>query len=114
MSLHTAGDLLNYHPHIHAVVLAGAVSETETFLPLETINVLEVEKYFSEQIFKELLKRELVDFETVENMKTWEHSGFSVWCGEDIQPVEEEKRLFISRYLAKPMISLKRMELNTT
>ena len=44
-------------------------------------------------------------------MNSWQHSGFRVWLGDDILPEEDEKRLFISRYLAKAPVALKRMEI---
>ena len=49
--------------------------------------------------------------EVIENMRTWQHSGFHVYAGEPIEPEDEEKRLFLARYLLKCPISLKRMEL---
>ena len=44
-------------------------------------------------------------------MKTWKHSGFKVWLGEDICHENQEQRLFISRYLAKCPLSLERIEI---
>ena len=46
---------------------------------------------------------------TLKVVKSWEHSGFRVWIGNEIHPEDEEKRLFISRYLEKSPISLKRL-----
>ena len=38
-------------------------------------------------------------------MATWEHSGFSAWTSEPIEPTDTEHRLFLSRYLKKAVIS---------
>lgn len=38
MSIHTAGDLLNFNPHIHALVALGAFDKNRDFYPFEHTN----------------------------------------------------------------------------
>ena len=38
MALHTAGDLLNWHPHIHTIAVNGVVADGGAFLSLSSIN----------------------------------------------------------------------------
>ena len=111
MSLHSAGDLLNWHPHIHSQVLSGTVDENGKFHPLEHIDTELIEEMFAEKVFLFLLEKELISEEAVCNMKSWNHSGFRIWLGDDIQPENQEQRLFISRYLAKCPISLSRIKI---
>ena len=42
-SLHSSGDLLNWHPHIHAIVLAGTI-QNDIFYPLEDSNTENAEE----------------------------------------------------------------------
>ena len=45
-------------------------------------------------------------------MATWEHSGFSAWAGQPIEPSDTEHRLFLSRYFEKAVISNQRLSVD--
>ena len=109
MSLHTAGDLLNWHPHLHCLILTGTIDEDEKFHPIEQIDTELLQEFFAQNVFKLLLDKELLSEDTITNMNSWKHSGFSIWMGDNIDT--QEQRLFISRYLAKCPISLSRIEI---
>lgn len=109
-SLHSSGALLNWHPHIHAIVLAGTI-QYEIFHPIENIDTELLQEFFSEKVFQFLLRKELISEDTISSMKSWDHSGFKLWLGNDIQPENQEQRLFISRYLAKCPVALSRIEI---
>ena len=112
-SLHTAGDLMSFHPHIHSIVLSGKVDERGEFYsipePVETDKLCEL---FSNGVFRALLEAELLDEETVTNMKSWSHSGFSVYLSEAIEPENSDSLHFLSRYLKRSPISLERLSID--
>jgi hypothetical protein len=110
MALHTAGELLNWHPHIHAVCLLGGIEQGE-FRQLSYIDLKYLTRCFRDQVLEFLLKAELIDELVVENLKAQEHTGFNVWAGETIYSDQEELSLYISRYLKKSTINLTRLEL---
>ena len=113
MALHTAGEKLNFHPHIHAIALDGAVDESGTFVQLPSLDttilespvVSHVEPYFQQEVFNHLIAANVIEKEVAVDMATWEHSGFSAWVSEPIEPTDTEHRLFLSRYLKKAVIS---------
>jgi hypothetical protein len=109
MSLHTAGDLINFHPHLHALLLPGVIDSYGNYLEIAEIDQELLCEYFSEEVFEMFLERELLSEEDVLLMKSWKHSGFSVWFGEDILPEAKEQRLFTGRYLVKCPLSLDRL-----
>jgi hypothetical protein len=109
-SLHSSGALLNWHPHIHAIVLAGTMQD-DIFHPIEDIDTELLEEFFSEKVFQFLLQKQLLSEDTINSMQSWDHSGFKLWLGDDIQPDNQEQRLFISRYLAKCPVALNRIEI---
>jgi hypothetical protein len=111
MALHSAGDLLNFHPHVHSLTLSGVVAEDGSFHPAGAVDTELLQELFSNYLFAFLLKEELISAELVESMREWQHSGFHVFSGEPIQATESEKRLFVARYLKKCPISLKRLEI---
>lgn len=109
MSLHTAGDLLAFHPHLHSINLSGVIDEHGVFQSLPEIDTELLQKQFSYLLLTYLLKQELITDDTVNSMNNWEHSGFSVYAGEPIDPDNNNARLFVARYLQKCPISLKRL-----
>ena len=53
-----------------------------------------------------------LDHEIVDNMATWQHSGFHVFASEHILPKNKDHLLFLGRYLAKAPLALNRIELH--
>jgi hypothetical protein len=78
MSLHTAGDLLNFHPHLHALLLPRVIDLSGNYLEIAHIDQELLCEYFSEEVFGMFLERELLTHQDVLSMKSWKHSGFSV------------------------------------
>ncbi len=110
MALHTAGDLLAFHPHIHSVLLDGAILPDGTFKQVDIDSDL-LQRKFADKIFASLLAEELLDDDTVQSMRDWPHSGFNAFLGEPILPTDTEQRLFTARYLKKCPISNKRLSI---
>ena len=56
------------------------------------------------------MRNELIDYDRVELINTWEHSGFSVWAG---HPIDEEEALrFIARYIDRAPLSLQKLSID--
>ena len=106
-ALHTAGDLLHFHPHVHAIALDGTVDENGAFYQLLELDIDKLHRCFQQNVFNALLKQELITPEVVENMSGWQHSGFNVWSGEPF--TDPDTRKFLGRYLKKSPVSLERM-----
>ena len=81
-ALHSAGDLLHFHPHIHAMALDGTVDADGVFHQLIEIDIEKLHNCFQQNVFNALLQKELITQDVVDNMLSWEHSGFNVWSGE--------------------------------
>ena len=112
MALHTAGEKLNFHPHIHAIALDGAVDKSDNFVQLPSLDTTILESYFQQEVFNHLIAANVIEEEVAVDMATWEHSGFSAWAGEPIEPNDIERRLFLSRYLKKAVISNQRLTID--
>ena len=108
-ALHSAGDLLHFHPHIHAIGLDGTVEADGTFHQLTEIDIEKLHNCFQQNVFNALLKQELITQDVVDNMLSWEHSGFNVWSGEPF--TDPDTRRFLGRYLKKSPVSLERMSI---
>lgn len=109
MALHTAGSLLNWHPHIHAIVLDGGLLDDGAFLKISKVDADLMKQRFAEKVFAFLLDTQLIDKDTVDSMKAWEHSGFGFFAGEPIAPDNRNSRLFLARYLKKAPLILSQL-----
>ena len=55
----------------------GVFTPSGTFIPLTTLAIEPFLKLWEHKVFKLLLDEGLITHETVEQMRSWQHSGFS-------------------------------------
>jgi hypothetical protein len=77
-AIQTHGELLHWHPHLHALLTCGAFTAAGDFVELPQLDLQRLEMAWQEAVFSLYLAEQKVQPEVVENMRTWEHSGFSV------------------------------------
>ncbi len=102
MALHTDGSFLNWHPHIHCIALDGGILSDGSFVEFPKVNTALLQEFFAEKVFKFRIDEQLLDEQTVELMKSWEHSGFNFFAREPIGSDDKDAWLFLARYLKKP------------
>jgi len=73
----TAGELLNFHPHVHVLVTDGGFLPDGTLRPLAWFDSGHVERLFRAEVLRMLLEKELITEAIVDNLLSWRHSGFS-------------------------------------
>lgn len=110
LALHSASDNLAWHPHVHSINLAGAILPDGTFKPAK-IDPQEFQALFEDKVLAALESTGLLSTDTVANIKTWPHSGFSAFIGDAIAPTDKEQLLFVARYLKKAPISNERLSI---
>jgi hypothetical protein len=76
--IQTFGELLHYHPHIHAIVTDGGLAPDGAFLQLPPPDTEALLAVWQRKVFELLLAENRIDCDTVRQMKAWPHSGFSV------------------------------------
>ena len=77
-AIQTFGDLVHWHPHIHALVTEGVFQPEGTFLPLPKLAAEPFLKLWEKAVFKLLLDEGRITHEIIDNIRSWRHSGFSV------------------------------------
>ena len=107
-ALHSAGDLLAWHPHIHGLYLAAAILP-DASLQHVTVEQLRLQALFADKVLAALQQQGLLSQDDVANMKSWEHSGFNVHIGKPIAPDDAKRLLFAARYLKKCPVSNERL-----
>ena len=70
------GDLLVPHAHTHALVSLGLFRHDGVFCPTADMDFSRIAELFRERFFQIMVRRGKISPETVDNMKSWRHSGF--------------------------------------
>jgi Putative transposase/Transposase zinc-binding domain len=109
-ALHSAGDLLAFHPHIHGLFLSGVIMPDGSFQPIE-VDQERLQTLFADKVLLALLKEGLLAEEDIDNMKSWEHSGFNVFVGDLIDSGDQKRQLLAARYLKKCPLSNERLRI---
>ena len=77
-AIQTHGELLHWHPHVHVLLTCGAFTPQGEFLELPELDMARLEAAWQEAVFALYLSEGKIEPEVVENMRSWQHSGFSV------------------------------------
>lgn len=109
VSIHTFGDFQNFHPHLHILAPDGCFREDGSFTLSPTPSPSDLEEPFRQEVFKMLKKEGKINDFIIENMMSWHHSGFNVYCGAPIWPHDEEGMEKLARYVVRAAFSKERM-----
>lgn len=90
VSVATAGDLVQWHPHAHLLSTDGAFSNDRAFHPLERADAEALMKLFRERLLARLVERHAISQELARKLVAWRQPGFSSRVAEAI-PFENEK-----------------------
>jgi hypothetical protein len=109
VSIATAGDLAQWHPHLHILASDGGFSAEGTFHPLEQWDGEAVMKLFREALLERLVKKHAISKELKAKLLAWRHPGFSTHVGEPIPPNDARAIEDMASYVVRNPISLKRL-----
>ena len=93
VSIQTAGEFLNWHPHLHVLTIAGAFRFDGTFVPSVSFDVATLRELFRASVLRLLVKEGIISKELVGRMKTWRHSGVHAFAGEKIPEIDHAVRV---------------------
>ncbi len=105
----TAGDLGNWHPHVHALVSRGGWSAERDWLPVAFVDEHAAELLFRHKVIRLLQDEGLLTRERTELLLSWRHTGFSVHNRVRVEPEDRLAMERLARYIMRPPISLERM-----
>ncbi|MFM7102551.1 MAG: transposase, partial [Verrucomicrobiota bacterium] len=113
VTLHTFGEYLDFHPHLHALVADGLLDDQGRFHPAPEIPVRALEETFRTRVLAELLKHRLISPELVERMKSWKHTGFNAHLGPRVAPENRAEREQLCQYVLRNPFSVAKMTLES-
>jgi len=106
----TAGDLANWHPHVHALVSRGGWTRDWKWVPLAYVDESAAELLFRHKVMRMLQNEGLLTEERTELLLSWRHTGFSVHNRVRVEPEDQPAVERLARYIMRPPISLERMQ----
>ena len=110
MVIHTFGEYLDFHPHLHLLMADGLFLRDERFLVLPENGMNAVEELFRARLITFLVGKELLPPDRALMLKGWKHSGFNVHRSRRIQPSEREDLERVARYIIRNPFSTEKME----
>jgi len=109
VSLATAGDLLQWHPHLHLLTTDGSFASGDRLLPLPEWDAALLTSLFRERLLARLLDRHAISHELVRKLLAWRHPSFSAHVGEPISPQDKHHLEDTVAYLVRNPLSLKKL-----
>jgi len=88
----TAGDLGNWHPHLHAMVSRGGWSVDGEWIPLPFVDERSAELLFRHKVMRLLQGEGLLNEERTELMLSRRHTRFSVHNRVRVEPIARSGR----------------------
>ena len=125
--IQTFGELLHFHPHVHALVTDGVFLPNGTFRQLPHENGTgsnqddsclsrfrasendPIHDRWRRKVFDLLLSEGKIDQETIDQMTTWQHSGFSVDRSVYLSKGDVAGLERLAEYMVRCPLSLARM-----
>ena len=111
-TLQTAGETLNWNPHLHGIATNGVFTSAGVFQPLGEFPIKLATELFADKVLVGLGATGLIDPDVIANMRSWNHSGFSVWAGNPIQIADADSIKFLARYIDRGPVANSRIEIN--
>jgi hypothetical protein len=100
--LELAGNLLNLQPHVHLIVTSGAFDMSGArFYPLRESFERELLALVTERVLCELHGRGLLPDERLRLIRSWRHTGFSVFVGRPIATDDPAALERLARYVRR-------------
>ena len=86
IAVHTFGDFQQFNPHLHLIVTDGCFSDNGTLVKGPVPEPKDLQDLFRYEVLKMLKTEGKINDAVIENMMSWHHSGFNVYCGPTIWP----------------------------
>jgi hypothetical protein len=109
IAVHTFGDFVQFNPHLHLIATDGCFSGKGTFTKGPGPEPNDLQELFRYEVLKMLKAEGKINDAVIENMLTWRHSGFNVYCGPTIWPNNDQGLEDLARYIIRACFSQERM-----
>ena len=109
-AIQTFGQLIHYHPHIHALVTDGAFTPDGHFIPLPAnLGHEPFLRIWENNVFSLLLEENRIEPAVVRRIRSWRHSGFNVDRSVRLAAGDRAGAERLAQYMARSPFSLARL-----
>ena len=109
MAIHTFGEYLDFHPHLHALVADGLFMRDGQFHVAPQTALKPLEEMFRARIITFLLEKRLLPPERARMLRGWVHSGFNVHRSNRVQPHQHEDLERLAQYIIRNPFAVEKM-----
>ena len=96
-------------PHLHLIATDGCFFGNGAFTKIPDPSAKYLEEPFRYEVFKMLKAEGKINDAVIENMLSWRHSGFNLYCGRSIWPNNDQGLEDLARYIIRACFSQERM-----
>lgn len=100
------GDLVNFRPHLHALVTDGVFMPTGWFVAFPKIDLYALEHLFRHRVLRLLLRERRIDESVIRTLLGWRHSGFSLHNAVRIGAQDTKGRRGVAEYILRGVVLL--------
>ena len=113
-AVHTFGDYLLFHPHIHILAADGLFDAEGKFHTMPADSLGPMTEHFRHRLLQALLAAKLISQRKVTELLGWKHSGFHIDSGGEapVAPHDTDGRRRLAEYLLRAPFSLQKMTWN--
>jgi hypothetical protein len=104
------GSLLNFHPHLHAVLSLGVFDREGEFHPAGDLGWKVLEELFRAKTLRLMVRREKIDGGRAEMLRGWVHSGFQVSAERRIEAGDRKGLESLLQYMERAPVSMERLQ----
>ncbi|MBL6920417.1 MAG: transposase [Puniceicoccaceae bacterium] len=113
LAIHTFGDYLVYHPHIHCLATAGVFDNAQNLHLIRSTGCQELAQLFRHRVLHRLLELKWISPRQADKLLSWHHHGFNIDQGEAAIGADDGKALErLSQYFLRAPVSLQKMHWN--
>jgi Transposase zinc-binding domain/Putative transposase len=109
VSIATAGDLVQWHPHVHLLTTDGGKTANGSWQPLPEWNGALLMSLFRERLLARLIEAHGISLDLVKKLLAWKHPGFSAHVGDPISPDQKLRLEDTAAYLVRNPLSLRKL-----
>ena len=110
MAIHTFGEYLDFHPHLHALVGDGLFVREGLFHVLPEVSLKPVEELFRARMITFLVEKDLLPPDRAQMLRGWVHSGFHVHRSRRVLQDEREDLERLAQYIIRNPFSVEKMQ----
>ena len=110
MAIHTFGEYLDFHPHLHALVADGLFTRDGKFHVMAEVTLKPLEELFRARMITFLVEKDLLPPDRAQMLRGWVHSGFHVHRSRRVMQDEREDLERLAQYIIRNPFSVEKMQ----